>query len=69
LSQSLLGTSAALAFDTSKLGQLGSLPLDDLAPLIAKSGPLQQSYGASSLILPYFATPSGETALGELNLS
>jgi hypothetical protein len=38
----LLGTSAALAFDTSKLGQWGSLPLDDLAPLIAKSAPLQQ---------------------------
>jgi hypothetical protein len=38
----LLGTSSALAFDTSKLGQWGSLFLDDLAPLIAKSDRLQQ---------------------------
>jgi hypothetical protein len=38
----LFGTSSALAFDTSKLGQFGSLPLDDLAPVIAKSAPLQQ---------------------------
>jgi hypothetical protein len=27
----MLGTSSALAFDTSKLGQWGSLPLEDLA--------------------------------------
>jgi hypothetical protein len=38
----LLGTSSALAFDTSKLIQFGSLPLDDLTPVIAKSAPLQQ---------------------------
>jgi hypothetical protein len=38
----LLGTFPALAFDTSKLGQFGTLPLDDLAPLIAKSASLQQ---------------------------
>jgi hypothetical protein len=38
----LLGTSSALAFDTSKLGQFGSLPFDDLAPVIDKTPPLQQ---------------------------
>jgi hypothetical protein len=38
----LLGTSCALAFDTSKLGLWGSMPLDDLTPLIAKSARLQQ---------------------------
>jgi hypothetical protein len=38
----LLGTSPALAFDTGKLGQWGSLPLDDLMPTIAKSARLQQ---------------------------
>jgi len=38
----LIGAFPALAFDTSELGQWGSLPLDDLAPLIAKSAPLQQ---------------------------
>jgi hypothetical protein len=38
----LLGTSSALAFDSSNLGQWGSLPLDDLAPVIAKSPRLQQ---------------------------
>jgi hypothetical protein len=38
----LLGASSALAFDTSKLGQFGSLPLDDITPVIAKSAPLQQ---------------------------
>ena len=38
----LLGTSSALAFDTSKIGQWGSLFLDDLAPVIAKSAQLQQ---------------------------
>jgi hypothetical protein len=38
----LLGTSSALAFDTSKLSQFGSLPLDDLTPVIAKSARLQQ---------------------------
>jgi hypothetical protein len=38
----LLGASSALAFDTSKVGQWGSLFLDDLAPLIAQSPRLQQ---------------------------
>ncbi len=37
----LLGTTAALAFDTSTVGQWGSLFLDDLAPLIAKTPRLQ----------------------------
>jgi hypothetical protein len=31
-----------MAFDTNKLGQWGSLFLDDLAPVIAKSARLQQ---------------------------
>ena len=35
----LLGTSSALAFDTSKLSQFG---FDDLTPVIAKSPRLQQ---------------------------
>ena len=39
----MLNTSSALAFDTSKLGQWGSLPLDDLASIIAKSGRLRRS--------------------------
>src|SRR5215813_11677061 len=38
----LIGTSSALAFDTSKLGQWGSLPLEDLASVIAKSARLQE---------------------------
>src|SRR5215471_10479743 len=38
----LLGTSSALAFDTSKLIQFGTLPLDDLTSVIAKLAPLQQ---------------------------
>jgi hypothetical protein len=38
----ILGTSSALAFDTSKLGQWGSLALDDLTPVIAKSARLQR---------------------------
>ena len=37
----MLGASSALAFDTSKLGQWGSLPLEDLASIIAKSARLQ----------------------------
>jgi hypothetical protein len=37
----LLGTSA-LAFDTSELGQWGSLPLDELTAVIAKSVRLQE---------------------------
>jgi hypothetical protein len=36
-----LTVSPALAFDTSQLGQAGSLPLSDLTPLIAKSTKLQ----------------------------
>jgi hypothetical protein len=38
----LLGSSSALAFDTSELGQWGSLPLDDLTPIIAKAASLHQ---------------------------
>jgi hypothetical protein len=38
----LLGTSSALAFDSSKLIQFGTLPLDDLTPVIAKSALLQK---------------------------
>jgi hypothetical protein len=38
----LLGTSAALAFDTSELGQWGSLPFDELTAVIAKSVRLQE---------------------------
>src|SRR5262249_54923624 len=38
----LLGTSPALAFDSSKLFQFGTLPFDDLTPLIAKSALLQK---------------------------
>src|SRR5262245_64801775 len=34
--------SSALAFDTSKIGQWGTLFLDDLTPVIAKSARLQQ---------------------------
>jgi hypothetical protein len=40
--RSAMLTSPALAFDTSKLGQGGSLPLSDLDPLVAKSPQLQQ---------------------------
>ena len=38
----LLGPSAALAFDSTKVGQWGSLYLDDLAPILAKSAQLKQ---------------------------
>ena len=38
----LLGTSFALAFDSSKLIQFGTLPLDDLTPVITKSALLQK---------------------------
>ena len=38
----LLGTPSALAFDSSKLIQFGTLPLDDLTPVIAKSALLQK---------------------------
>jgi predicted methyltransferase len=37
----LLGASPAMAFDTSKLGQGGSLPLSDIMPLISKTAQLQ----------------------------
>jgi hypothetical protein len=37
----VLSVSPALAFDTSKLGQGGSLPLSDLTPLLGKSSKLQ----------------------------
>jgi len=45
----LLGTAAAVAFDTSRLFQFGTLPLDDLTPLIAKSAPLQQEINKALL--------------------
>lgn len=45
----LLGTCSAAAFDTSKLGQWGSLPFDDLTPVIAKSVPLQQEINQALL--------------------
>ncbi len=38
----LFAASAALAFDTSKVGQWGSMYLDDLAAVVAKSNKLQQ---------------------------
>ncbi len=44
----LLGVTPALAFDTSKLGQWGSLPLSDIMPLIGKT-PKLQSEVASAL--------------------
>jgi hypothetical protein len=37
-----LGASPALAFDTDKLGQWGSLSLADLKPVISKSAKLQR---------------------------
>jgi len=45
----LLGTSSALAFDSSKLIQFGTLPLDDLTPVIAKSALLQKEIQQSAL--------------------
>src|SRR5262249_1937369 len=38
----LLGTSAAPAFDSTKIGQWGSLYLDDLSSILAKSALLKQ---------------------------
>jgi hypothetical protein len=38
----LFGTSAALAFDSTKVGQWGSLYLDDLSPVLAKSAQLKR---------------------------
>lgn len=43
----LLGTSAALAFDSTKIGQWGSLYLDDLLPILAKSAQLKQEVTAA----------------------
>ncbi len=43
----LFGTSAALAFDSTKVGQWGSLHLDDLSPLLAKSAQLKQEVTAA----------------------
>ena len=49
----LLTTSSALAFDTSKVGQWGSMYLDDLAPLVAKSDKLQQEVNQALSCLLY----------------
>jgi hypothetical protein len=38
----LLVGSPAVAFDTSKLGQAGTLPLDDLMPLIGRAAQLKR---------------------------
>jgi hypothetical protein len=38
----LLGIAAAMAFDTGKLGQRGTLALSDIMPVIAKSARLQR---------------------------
>jgi hypothetical protein len=38
----LLAASPAAAFDTGKLGQGGSLPLDDLMPLVGQSAQLKR---------------------------
>jgi hypothetical protein len=43
----LLGSSAALAFDSTKVGQWGSLYLDDLSPILAKSAQLKQEVTAA----------------------
>ena len=43
----LLGSSAALAFDSTKVGQWGSLYLDDLSPILAKSAQLKQEITAA----------------------
>ena len=42
----LLGPSTALAFDSTKVGQWGSLYLDDLSPILAKSAQLKQQVTA-----------------------
>jgi hypothetical protein len=44
-----LVTSPALAFDTSKLGQGGSLPLSELDPIIAKSPQLRREINQALL--------------------
>ena len=38
----IFAASPAVAFDTSKLGQGGTLPLDDLMPLVGKSAQLKR---------------------------
>jgi hypothetical protein len=43
----LFGTSAALAFDSTKVGQWGSLYLDDLSPVLAKSAQLKREVTAA----------------------
>ena len=43
----LFGTSAALAFDSTKVGQWGSLYLDDLSPILAKSAQMKQEVTAA----------------------
>ena len=43
----LFGSSAALAFDSTKVGQWGSLYLDDLSPILAKSAQLKQEVTAA----------------------
>ncbi|MGO8914310.1 MAG: hypothetical protein ACLQJR_00205 [Stellaceae bacterium] len=43
----LLAASPALAFDASKLGQGGSLPLSDLSALIGQSAQLQSEVNAA----------------------
>jgi hypothetical protein len=43
----LFGTSAALAFDSTKVGQWGSLYLDDLSPVLAESAQLKREVTAA----------------------
>ena len=43
----LFGTSAALAFNSTKVGQWGSLYLDDLSPVLAKSAQLKREVTAA----------------------
>lgn len=43
----ILGAAPAHAFDTAKLGQWGSLPLSDMAPLIDKNPKLQSEIKAA----------------------
>jgi hypothetical protein len=40
----ILGTSPAIAFDTTKLGQRGTLTSDDIMPLIRQSCRLEQEF-------------------------
>jgi hypothetical protein len=43
----VFGSSAALAFDSTKIGQWGSLYLDDVSPILAKSAQLKQEITAA----------------------